>query len=363
MHPSPLRRLLPTTLLTLAGLLAASAASAQEVELYSKPAFNGMRLRLNTDAADVAAYGMGNSIASVVVKTGQWEFCTAAQFRGACITVGPGRYTEMPPALRGTLASIRRADVGAAALGAGVGGNHPRAVAAAPMPAPLPAQPAAQGQLPPPLQSQQHAQQQAQAQTYQAPLQTAAGAPVPMPTESVILYEHANFDGSVLPLSTSAPRLGEINYNDLASSVIVQRGRWQFCEHHDYGGECMVLGVGRHVLGGHWNDRTSSIRPVFGQDDRPLPVTGGLVLHENTDYSGRESLHVEAMANLKAVGMNDRASSVEVLDGQWQLCTDADFGGRCVIVKPGRYQMGTALDNKLSSLRPVVNGVVATPTR
>ena len=227
--------------------------------------------------------------------------------------MGPGRYTEMPPALRGTLASIRRADVGAAALGAGVGGNHPRAVAAAPMPAPLPAQPAAQGQLPPPLQSQQHAQQQAQAQTYQAPLQTAAGAPVPMPTEAVILYEHANFDGSVLPLSTSAPRLGEINYNDLASSVIVQRGRWQFCEHHD--------------------------------------------------YSGRESLHVEAMANLKAVGMNDRASSVEVLDGQWQLCTDADFGGRCVIVKPGRYQMGTALDNKLSSLRPVVNGVVATPTR
>jgi hypothetical protein len=184
-----------------------------------------------------------------------------------------------------------------------------------------------------------------------------------MPTDAVILYEHANFDGRALAISNSAPRLGELNYNDMASSVIVQRGRWQFCEHHDFGGECMVLGVGRHVLSGHWNDRTSSIRPVFGNDDRPLPATGGLVLHENTDYSGRQSMHVEAMANLKAVGMNDKASSVEVLDGQWQLCTDADFGGRCVIVKPGRYQMGTALDNKLSSLRPVVNGVAATPTR
>jgi len=344
MRQTPSRRLLPTSLLPLAGLLAASATSAQEVELYSQPAFNGMRLRLNADAADVAAYGMGNNIASVVVKAGQWEFCTAAQFRGACITVGPGRYAEMPPALRGTLASIRRADVAAA-----VGTQAARTVAAAPMPAPM------QGQLPPPLQSQQHAQQPAQAQApLQAPLQTAANAaPVPMPTDAVILYEHANFDGRTLALSSSAPRLGELNYNDIASSVIVQRGRWQFCEHHDFGGECMVLGVGRHVLSGHWNDRTSSIRPVFGNDDRPLPTTGGLVLHENTDYSGRQSMHVEAMPNLKAVGMNDKASSVEVLDGQWQLCTDADYGGRCVIVKPGRYQMGPALNDKISSLRPV----------
>ena len=50
---------------------------------------------------------------------------------------------------------------------------------------------------------------------------------VPMPERLLRPFcEHANFDGSVLPLSTSAPRLGEINYNDLASSVIVQRGRW-----------------------------------------------------------------------------------------------------------------------------------------
>lgn len=342
MRHTPLRRLVPAILLTMASLLGATVASAQEVELYSQPAFNGMRLRLSADATDVAAYGMGNSIASVVVKSGQWEFCTAAQFRGACITVGPGRYAEMPPALRGSLASIRRADVAAGAVAPAL-----RQGAAAPMHAPV------QGQLPPPLPGLAPASPQA----------ATGAAPEPMPTDAVILYEHAGFDGRTLALSSSAPRLAELNYNDVASSVIVQRGRWQFCEHHDYGGECMVLGVGRHVLGGHWNDRTSSIRPVFGTDDRPLPATGGLVLHENTDYSGRESLHVEAMANLKAVGMNDKASSVEVLDGQWQLCTDADFGGRCVIVKPGRYQMGTALDNKLSSLRPVANGVAATSTR
>lgn len=325
------RRLGPTALLSLSAAFAAPAALAQEVELYSQPAFNGMRLRLNTDAADVAAYGMGGNIASVVVKAGQWEFCTAAQFRGACITVGPGRYAEMPPALRGTLASIRRADLGAAAP------RHP--VATAPMPAPFPApmQPPMPGSLPGPIPS------------------PVGPVGVAMPTDAVILYEHANFDGRALALSTSAPRLGELNYNDLASSVVIQRGRWQFCEHHDYAGQCMVLGVGRHVLGGSWNDRTSSIRPVFGADDRPLPATGGLVLHENTDYSGRQSLHVEAMPNLKTVGMNDKASSMEVLDGQWELCTDADYAGRCVIVKPGRYQMGPALDNKLSSLRPVVS--------
>ena len=177
-----------------------------------------------------------------------------------------------------------------------------------------------------------------------------------MPTDAVILFEHANLDGRPQAFSTSVPRLGELNFNDEASSVLIQRGRWQFCEHYDYGGECMVLGVGQHVLGGRWNDRVSSIRPVFGPNDQPLPPTGAVVLHENTDYSGRTILQAEPNPDLRSTGMNDRASSIEVLDGQWELCTDANYRGRCIVVKPGRYQMGPALDNKLSSLRPAGAG-------
>jgi hypothetical protein len=279
----------------------------------------------------------------VLVKSGQWEFCTAAQFRGACITVGPGRYAEMPPALRGTLASIRVADIG----------NRP-----APRAANAPVAPTAPVAPPPPVYSPSGDGSSGPVQGRPEHHHQAGqpGAPVPTPTDAVVLYEHANFDGRPMALSGSAPRLGELNFNDEASSVLIQRGRWQFCEHYDYGGECMVLGVGQHVLGGRWNDRVSSIRPVFGPNDQPLPPTGAVVLHENTDYSGRTILQAEPNPDLRSTGMNDRASSIEVLDGQWELCTDANYRGRCIVVKPGRYQMGPALDNKLSSLRPAGAG-------
>lgn len=336
MPQASLRKIVPATLLALAASLGASAVMAQEVELFSQPGFNGMRLRLSADTPDVAAFGMGNAIASVLVKSGQWEFCTAAQFRGACITVGPGRYAEMPPALRGTLASIRVADIGNKP--APRVGTAPNAPVAPPPPVYTPSGDGSSG----PVQGRPGHHHQA----------GQPGAPVPTPTDAVVLNEHANFDGRPLALSSSAPRLGELNFNDEASSVLIQRGRWQLCEHYDYGGECVVLGVGQHVLSGRWNDRVSSIRPVFGPNDQPLPPTGAVVLHENTDYSGRQTLHMEATPDLRSVGMNDRASSIEVLDGEWQLCTDANYGGRCVVVKPGRYQMGPALDNRMSSLRP-----------
>ena len=45
----------------------------------------------------------------------------------------------------------------------------------------------------------------------------------------------------------------------------------------------------------------------------------------------------DAIPNFANSGFNDRASSVVVRDGAWQLCDDAYFRGRCVTLQPGRY--------------------------
>ncbi|WP_158219657.1 beta/gamma crystallin-related protein [Ideonella sp. A 288] len=299
-RPTP-HRLARAALLAVAGTCAALPALAQEVELFERARFKGVKLKLTADTPDVAAYGLGNRIASIVVKSGDWEFCTAPRYGGACITVGPGRYADLPPALHGNLASIRRADGGAGA------------------PPPAPA---------------------------------TAGTAAPGVSDAVVLYEHIDFKGRSFGLSSSIARLDEKGFNDTASSVLVQRGRWQLCEHADFSGQCIVLGPGRHTLGGNANDLLSSIRPVFGRDNRPLPASGGLVLHEQADYSGRSMLLTEPTANLKSMGMNDKASSVEVLAGQWEVCTDADYRGRCVLLNPGHYQLDGALDKRLSSMRP-----------
>ena len=292
--------------LLLACLLAplASMVHAQDVELYDQPAFAGVRLTLSANAPDLAAYGLGGRVASVVVKKGQWEFCTQPQFGGACIAVGPGRYAELPTALRGTLASLRNTAAVAA----------PAVVAVAPV-APAPAAAAAQG-------------------------------------DALVLYEHSNFGGRKLGISSATPRLGELNFNDVASSVEVFRGRWQFCVHADYAGECIVLGVGRHAQAGRFNDAISSIRPVYGKDDKPLPPAGGLVLYEHSDFKGRELLRTEATPNLSALDFNDKTSSVEVLAGRWELCVDAEYKGRCIAMVPGRYNLEKALNDRITSVRP-----------
>lgn len=329
--------------LAVASLSPTAQAQSQDIELFDQTQFNGVRLRMPGDTPDVGAYGMGGRVASVIVQRGRWEFCTAPQYAGVCITVGPGRYAELPLALRGSLASVRRADTVA-------------------MPAPQPPQPPV---MPPPPMPPQAMPPVSNAGGPGMPPHHGGGRwdgrgpifnPIP-PTpgqsgDAVVLYEHSNFDGRALGLNNAVARLGEFDFNDKASSMLVQRGRWQLCEHSDYGGECWSFGPGRHVLSGRLNDIASSIRPVFGNDNRPMPRHGAIVLHEHADFSGRQLLMVDGLNNLRAVAMNDVASAIEVWGGPWELCTDADFAGQCVVVAPGRYRLEGAFNDRVSSARP-----------
>lgn len=307
--PSLLRLPPARPLLAALGLATVSAAMAQDIELYDQPRFGGVRLTLSSDTPDVADYGLGGRVASVVVRQGSWEFCTRPQYAGACITVGPGRYAELPPALRGSLASLRNA------AGTNVG------TAPVAPPAPPAAPPAA---------------------TPQAPA-------------ALVLYRNAGFSGSTLEVRDAQPSLSRLNFNDTASSLEVRRWRWQLCQHAEYGGECQVFGPGRHALSGRLHDGVSSLRPVFGANDQPLPAAGGVMLWEHSDFRGRELLITEITINLGALSFNDRASALEVVGGRWELCTDADFRGRCFLLEPGNgpQVIPRELNDQLTSLRPV----------
>jgi uncharacterized protein YcfJ len=59
--------------------------------------------------------------------------------------------------------------------------------------------------------------------------------------------------------------------------------------------------------------------------------------------------------NLDRAGFNDRARSVIIEHGRWEVCDDAHYGGRCAVLRPGSYpslaEMG--LGNRISSVRPI----------
>ncbi len=75
---------------------------------------------------------------------------------------------------------------------------------------------------------------------------------------------------------------------------------------------------------------------------------------QHEGFGGRSFTANAPVPNFDRYGFNDRASSVVVRGGYWQVCTRAGFEGSCVTLQPGSYgSLGAmGLDNRLSSVRP-----------
>jgi uncharacterized protein YcfJ len=80
-----------------------------------------------------------------------------------------------------------------------------------------------------------------------------------------------------------------------------------------------------------------------------------IVFYENDDFRGRSFTAEGPVGNFERYGFNDRASSAVVLRDPWEVCEDARFGGRCVVLRPGRYASLRALglNDRISSARMV----------
>ena len=80
-----------------------------------------------------------------------------------------------------------------------------------------------------------------------------------------------------------------------------------------------------------------------------------VTFYSGEGFHGRQFSTDRTISNMDKTGFNDRASSLVVAGGNWQMCEDARFQGRCVVLHPGQYpslrDMG--LQNVISSVRPV----------
>ena len=184
----------------------------------------------------------------------------------------------------------------------------------------------------------------------------------------VTFYERPGFDGQSFTTERPVQDFVRYGFNDRASSVEVQKDRWEVCENSRFRGRCVVLRPGHYASLGAMalNNSISSAR-VLARNARiadsryaPLPdadraMPGEVTFFENERYAGRSYSARGQVRNLDRIGFNDRASSVMVLGGRWEVCDDARFEGRCVVLRPGRYPSLAAmgLNDRVSSLRPV----------
>jgi hypothetical protein len=60
------------------------------------------------------------------------------------------------------------------------------------------------------------------------------------------LYTEGAFQGRPLNVVIDLPQLGSLNFNDRASSVIIEKGAWVLCTEEDFAGRCVTLEPGKY---------------------------------------------------------------------------------------------------------------------
>lgn len=176
-------------------------------------------------------------------------------------------------------------------------------------------------------------------------------------------YENGSYQGRSMQANKQVNKFDRYGFNDRSSSVVVVGNRWEVCEDTNFRGECVVLRPGRYpsLTAMGLNDRVSSARMIPANarvnNDRyaPLPLSAQATFYENRDFSGRSFTTTGAIARFQRYGFNDVATSAVVIGDRWEVCEDARYRGRCVVLRPGRYPSLAAmgLNNRVSSARTV----------
>ena len=173
------------------------------------------------------------------------------------------------------------------------------------------------------------------------------------------LYEHRNFSGAQLTLRGWTPNVTRVGFNDRASSLVIDSGRWEVCTEPDFKGACVVLPPGEYAtLDATLNNRISSAREVGTYGERRGAYhewgRGSIQLFGRPAFGGRNIVLESDAASLARANFDDRAASMVVTSGTWELCSETEFRGECRIYPPGRYgDLGYGMTREVSSARLV----------
>ena len=294
---------------------AALSVAAAEITFYEYPGFAGPSMTLRGYTANFADVGFNDRASSVVVRSGTWQVCTDAEFKGACATLARGEYRTLDGRFDGRISSAR--DVGSYVGETGNYSAHGRG--------------------------------------------------------RIELFEGAAFRGRSILLDRDTGNFAAIGFNDRAGSMIVHEGTWELCVNAEYRGSCRTYGSGRYAdLGPGMTNQASSARIAGGYSDAPVVIGGGmyppqigdrpggtrppdlgrLILYDQERFGGRSLALTENMVDLVATGFNDAAASALVESGYWEVCSDHYFRGQCRVLGPGRHvRLEGAVYRSISSVR------------
>ena len=291
-----------------AAAFAISTHAAAQITFFEREGFEGRSFTAENQIGNFEQNGFNDRASSVVVLRGRWEICENARFSGRCVILRPGRYPSLAAMnMNNSVSSVR-----SVARNVRVDDNRY---------APAPAAP------------------------------------------QITFYEREGFTGRSFTAESQVGNFERQGFNDRASSVVVVRDFWEACDDAWFAGRCVVLRPGRYpsLAAMGLNDSVSSVRVVSSserlEENRyaPLPATIQITFYEREGFQGRSFTTRDQIDNFGRFGFNDSASSVIVVGEPREVCEDAGFRGRCVVLRPGRYSSlaEIGLNERVSSVRTV----------
>ncbi|WP_454773787.1 beta/gamma crystallin family protein [Janthinobacterium tructae] len=209
--------------LLLGAAMTAELAGAGELTLYSRDDYHGRSQTVRDAVADLEDVRFNDTTQSIRVRSGRWEACEEADFRGVCFLLEAGEY----PSLDGhanKITSLREVRGG---WDGHPGRDRDR--------------------------DRDHRWERDRERGH-LPGRSLGG--------ELTFYTRDDFAGRSLTVRNGAADLRERDFNDTVQSVRVRSGYWEVCEDVDFRGRCRTLGPGEYASLERLSNRISSVREV-----------------------------------------------------------------------------------------------------
>lgn len=175
----------------------------------------------------------------------------------------------------------------------------------------------------------------------------------------IYLYEKPGPDGQSLKIEADTPDLSAVPHAFQIKALKVMRGGWLLCSQPGYQGDCLWV-IGRFVRNltttpFQYDVRSLKTGGVVRSYPWPPTVVASIVVAAPLE-DGRLAPINEDVPDLATAGIDFPVRSVKLrFSGStaWQLCTEPNYGGRCILMFDGIDELRAIFPETIASLRRV----------
>lgn len=211
--------------LLLGAAMTAELAGAGELTLYSRDDYHGRSQTVRDAVADLEDVNFNDTTQSIRVRSGRWEACEEADFRGDCFLLEAGEYPSLDDRAN-KITSLREVRGG--------WDGHP-------------GRDRDRGR-------DRDGRWERDREHGHLPGRSLGG--------ELTFYTRDDFAGRSLSVRNASADLRERDFNDTVQSVRVRSGYWEVCEDVGFRGRCRTLEPGEYASLERMSNRISSVREV-----------------------------------------------------------------------------------------------------